>query len=122
MELLADESVDCGIVNQLRQKGIAVHSVSEDFPGLNDFEVIEVAYQLNFILIKEDKDFGELVFWMKYKHHDILLIRLADIPSEDRINLAADFINTFLSKFENNFCVLMKKGLRVRSVVFQAQR
>jgi len=43
MKILADESVDFGIILGLRQKGFEVISVLENYSGQKDTEVLKIA-------------------------------------------------------------------------------
>jgi predicted nuclease of predicted toxin-antitoxin system len=114
MDLVADESVDFGIILRLRQKGINVTSISEDYSGSKDSEVLQIANNKNVLLITEDKDFGELTYRLKLEHKGILLIRLSDIPRKERIELASDTIEKYFDKLNNNFSVLNNRGLRIK--------
>ena len=58
MNLVADESVDYGIITRLRQMGLGVLSISEDSSGIKDAEVLKIAFENRCLLITEDKDFG----------------------------------------------------------------
>ena len=80
MSVVADESVDSGIISELRQQGLKVLSVADDCPGISDIKVLEIAFNSNSLLITEDKDFGELAFRLKFEHKGIVLIRLSDLP------------------------------------------
>jgi predicted nuclease of predicted toxin-antitoxin system len=114
MKLLADESVDFGIITGLRQNGFEVISVLEDFSGLTDTEVLKIATDYKCLLITEDKDFGELTFRLKLKHYGILLIRLSDLSRQYRVETAIRTIQSHFDKLNNNFTVLNKKGLRIK--------
>ncbi|OQX76068.1 MAG: hypothetical protein B6D61_09350 [Bacteroidetes bacterium 4484_249] len=114
MILVADESVDFGIIYDLRQKGITVFSISEEFSGIKDTEVLKIAVERKCLLITEDKDFGELAYRLKLEHKGILLIRLSDILRKDRIELATKIIEKYFDKLKNNFSVLNKRGLRIK--------
>jgi predicted nuclease of predicted toxin-antitoxin system len=115
MTLVADESVDFGIVIKLRQNGIVVFSVYEDFSGIKDSEVLKIAKDRQCLLITEDKDFGELTYRLKLEHRGIMLIRLSDISRKDRIELVAKTIEQHFDMLENNFSVLTKRGLRIKT-------
>ena len=115
MILVADESVDFLIIQNLRQKGITVISISKDYSGLNDVSVLNLAYENNCILITEDKDFGELAFRLNYAHKGILLIRLSDIERKERIEIAVNTVEKYFDKFKNNFSVVTKRGLRIKT-------
>ena len=116
MALVADESVDSGIVKGLRLKGIFVFSVAEECWGIKDSEVLKIAFQKDSLLITEDKDFGELAFRLKFQHKGILLIRLNDMPRNERLILAIETITQHLNKLKNNFSVLSKNGLRIKTL------
>jgi predicted nuclease of predicted toxin-antitoxin system len=66
MNIVADESVDFGIISLLRQKGIEVLSIAEKNFGIKDEEVLTIAVKNQSLLITEDKDFGELTYRLKW--------------------------------------------------------
>ena len=115
MTLLADESVDFGIINNLRQKGIIVISILEDYAGIKDTEVLKLAQEMQYLLLTEDKDFGELTHRLKLEHCGIMLIRLNDIPRNERIHLASETIEKYFDKMTDNFSVLTSKELRIKT-------
>lgn len=118
MNLVADESVDFGIICRLREIGTEVISISEEFSGIKDSEVLKVAADYQYLLITEDKDFGELTYRLKLVHCGILLIRLSDIIRKERIELVAEIIGKHFDKLQGNFSVLSKSGLRIKTKVF----
>ncbi len=121
MNLVADESVDFGIINNLRKQGIIVLSICEDFSGIKDTEVLNIALDRQCLLITEDKDFGELTYRLKLRHFGILLLRLSDVPRKERIQLASEIIEKYYDKMNGNFSVLTKNGLRIKTVSGKAQ-
>ncbi len=114
MKLVADESVDFSIIRNLREKGFEVISILENYSGFSDVEVLRIAVKNSSLLITEDKDFGELTYRLKHKHCGVLLIRLNDLPRQDRIILAVETIVSYFEKIENRFAVLNKQGLRIK--------
>jgi len=115
MAIVADESVDFGIVKLLRADKLNILAISEEHSGITDLEVLKFAVKRNAILITEDKDFGELAFRLKYKHKGILLIRLSDIPRKERIKTASEIIKEHVEKLKGNFSVLNSHGLRIKT-------
>jgi predicted nuclease of predicted toxin-antitoxin system len=115
MNIVADESVDFGIIALLRQKGISITSIAEDSFGIKDEEVLAIAVSKQSLLITEDKDFGELTYRLRLEHKGILLIRLGDLPRLERIQIAAQIIEKHYSDLYNNFSVLDKKGVRIKT-------
>lgn len=114
MKLVADESVDFGIIIELRRKGFEVISVLEEFSGITDKDVLRIAVDKNCLLITEDKDFGELTYRLKLKHYGILLIRLNDLGRKERIEMVSRFIEQYFNNLIDNFTVLTKRGLRIK--------
>jgi predicted nuclease of predicted toxin-antitoxin system len=61
MKIVADESVDNGIVSRLRSDIHAVSYVVEMSPAIMDEEVLLLASEDNTLLVTADKEFGELI-------------------------------------------------------------
>ncbi len=116
MVLVADESVDFGIVKVLRQKGYNVVSILEEFQGITDKEVLRIAIKCKALLLTEDQDFGELTYRLNFSHNGVFLIRLYDMNRSERINLVVNTLVAHLDKLENRFTVLNKKGIRIKSL------
>lgn len=117
MNLIADESVDFGIITILRSKNLVVYSIAEDCPGISDIEVLQNAVDKSCILITEDKDFGELTYRLKLPHLGIVLLRLSDLPRQERILYAAEMIEKFIVKLKGTFSVLSARGLRIKESI-----
>lgn len=122
MTLVADENVDFGIINTLRQKGIVVISILENYSGIKDTEVLKLAYDQKYLLITEDKDFGELTYRLKLKHDGIMLIRLNDMPRKERVKFVTEIIEKYFDKMKGNFSVLTTKGLRIKTAKKTSER
>ena len=59
---LANENFPRPSTNILREKGFIVKSIQEDSPGIADSQVIDIALNLNLIILTFDSDYGELIF------------------------------------------------------------
>jgi len=73
--ILADENIHGFIIKTLREAGFEVVSIREFASGSKDELVIQMALQHNFILLTEDKDFGEWVFAHHVKDLSVLFLR-----------------------------------------------
>jgi len=73
MELVADESVDFGIIQLLRNNNVIVFSIAESNARISDKEVMTIANSKLELLITEAKDFGELTHRLKLNHCGILI-------------------------------------------------
>lgn len=114
-KIIADENVDFGIVRSLRNLNFDVYSILESQGGINDESILKFASNENALLITEDKDFGELVYRLKMKHAGILLIRILDLPREEKIEHVMSAILNNIDKLKNNFSVLSDNDIRIRT-------
>ncbi|MEM9937199.1 MAG: DUF5615 family PIN-like protein, partial [Bacteroidota bacterium] len=97
--LADDESVDGKIVKRLRIAGFQVKDIKEISSGIPDSEVLSLANDDNALLIKKDKDFGELVFRLKMAAKGVILVRLSGWLSEDK----GKYILKVVQELENDF-------------------
>lgn len=114
MNLLADESVDFSLVENLRKVNIPIYAIVEDNSGISDPEVLKLAVEQNALLITEDKDFGELVLRFQLPHKGILLLRIFELSQEEKTNLVIETLKKHFEEMKDNFAVLSDNKLRVR--------
>ncbi len=119
MKIIADESVDFGIIKKLRENNFEVISISESNSGISDIEVLGISSKHKCLLITEDKDFGELTYRLKLEHFGILLIRLNETIREERINQSVQTIIQYFEELNINFSVLNTTGLRIKRKITQ---
>lgn len=87
--------------------------ILEEYGGKSDLEVLKLSYQNNYLLLTEDKDFGEIVNRFEYEHKGIILIRHFEINRYEKIILVTKIIEN-LDRFPNHFSVISEQGLRIR--------
>ncbi len=75
--ILADENIHSYIITTLRDTGFEVVSVREVAQGVMDEEVIRIALKNNWLLLTQDKDFGEWVFAHHIEGLTVLFLRYA---------------------------------------------
>ena len=66
------------------------------------------------IIITMDKDFGELVFKNNNLHKGVLLLRLDDAVSEEKLAAIQNLIPEHLEQLKNNFSVYQNGKLRTK--------
>ena len=59
---LANENFPQPSIAILRENGYTVKSIQDDFQGMADEGVIQLALEKNLIILTFDKDYGELIF------------------------------------------------------------
>ncbi|MBC7263390.1 MAG: DUF5615 family PIN-like protein [Chloroflexi bacterium] len=114
MNFVADESVDCQIVDRLRRDGHLVHYVAEMEPGVSDDAVLDLANQKSAPLLTADKDFGELIFRQHRLTSGIVLIRLAGLSPTQKAEVVALAINQHVAELPGTFAVITPSVFRIR--------
>lgn len=108
MKFLLDENIGKEIANFLRQLGHTTFRIKEINPGIPDFQVLDLAVSKEAILITSDKDFGELVFKYGQSHRGIILLRLEDETSGNKILALKKVISRY--KKISDFIVVTEKA------------
>ncbi|MBX2898235.1 MAG: DUF5615 family PIN-like protein [Cyclobacteriaceae bacterium] len=109
--IVADESVDNRIIEELRSSNFDVYSIAEQHPSLSDTNVLKIAFERNALLLTEDKDFGELTFRLRLPNKGVLLIRLNKIVEK---KMVAEIVQKYYNDLTNRFSVLSSNKLRIR--------
>ncbi len=112
MRFLVDENGGLVLPNWLRSQGYEVFSVYESARGIDDDEVIQKAFDENWILISSDKDFGNKVFRENREHRGVILLRLENENSANKIALLQKLLAEYPEQLSDNFIVLTEKLIR----------
>src|ERR1700760_3924775 len=99
--ILADENIPFEITKSLRDAGFDVDSVYELARGIEDEQVIELALKYDYLLLTEDKDFGEWVFAHHTKGLTVLFLRYSFDEQPAIIHALIYFLKT--QTFERPF-------------------
>lgn len=114
MNFIADENIDIEIINILRKAGYTILSIAEDYPGIPDDEILEIANNQNAILITGDKDFGELVFRRGRATNGVVLTRVLGISQEQKARMILEVFINYANDFYGNFTVIGNKKTRIK--------
>ena len=85
MKFIVDECTGPGVANWSVAEGHSVFSVYDQARGLSDEAILRKAFEEGWILITNDKDFGEKVYREKRPHRGVVFLRLADERSPNKI-------------------------------------
>lgn len=77
-----------------------------------DDRVCEIANSEQRIIITNDKDFGEIVFYQKKIVYGIILMRVKGQNSSEKIILLDKLLENYMDKITNHFVVLTKTKFR----------
>ena len=116
MRFLVDECTGPAVANWLRDQGYEVFSVYHKARGLSDDKIIEKAFIENWILITNDKDFGEKVFRERRPHRGVIFLRLADERSIIKIETVKSLLKNYRDQLFDNFTVVTETKVRCAQI------
>jgi len=112
MRFLVDECTGPKVAAWLRGEGHEVFSVFDEARGIEDDQVIQKAYDENWILITNDKDFGEKVYREQRAHRGIIFMRLEDERPANKIQVLRQLIEGYADRIEDQFVVVTETQVR----------
>ena len=113
MRFMVDECTGPSVAQWLVDNGHDVFSVYEDARGISDDQIIQMAFSGDWILVTNDKDFGEKVFREKRPHKGIILLRLEDERASKKVSLLQKLIESYSDRLQDSFVVVSEKSVRV---------
>lgn len=116
MKFIVDASSGLAIVNFLISHGYDVISVAREMPTADDQTILEKAKLEQRIVITNDKDFGELVFRSRKANQGVVLIRLSDESSVNRVRAIKAVLDRCGGRIENHFSVVTETEIRIRTI------
>lgn len=112
MKFLVDECTGPLVATWLQSLGHEVYSVYHESRGLDDESILDKAFIENWILITNDKDFGELVYRRRHGHKGVIFLRLQDERPVTKIEVLQRLLLICDEDMLKKFLVVTEKGLR----------
>jgi len=112
MRFLVDECTGPAVAAWLRDQNHDVFSVFDDARGMDDDDVIQKALEEDWILITNDKDFGEKVYRDGQLHRGVILLRLEDERFTSKIRVLSRLLEAYPDRLRNAFLVVTEKQVR----------
>ena len=112
MRFLVDECSGPKLAGWLSGEGHEVFSVFDQARGADDDFVILKAFDEDWILITNDKDFGEKIYRERHPHHGVILLRLRDEGTASKINVMRNLLATYSNRLPNQFVVVSESRIR----------
>ena len=117
MRFIVDECTGPNAAEWLRGQGYEVFSAHEEARGAEDDLLIEKAFAENWILITNDKDFGEKVYREQRSHHGIVFLRLSDERAASKILVLERLLARYADQLTDRFVVVTDERVRFATVV-----
>ena len=114
MRLVVDECVDFGVIRLLREKGVTVFSISEELSSIADKNVLEIANEMQCLLLTEDRDFGELVYRFNQPHHGIVYVKIKGLERKVKIERIVSIILKYYEQLSHSFTVITNDRMKIR--------
>jgi predicted nuclease of predicted toxin-antitoxin system len=112
MRFLVDECTGPTVAEWLRIQEHEVFSVFEQARGMGDEDIILKALQEKWILITNDKDFGEKVYRDGRLHTGIILLRLEDERTQAKIRVLSSLLKSYSERLTGAFVVVTENQVR----------
>jgi len=116
MRFLVDESTGTAVAAWLRQQGHEVFSVYAEARGMDDDDIIHKAFTENWILMTNDKDFGEKVYREQRPHKGVVLLRLEDERAVVKIETLKRLLESYADRLADQFVVVTESRVRFARV------
>jgi predicted nuclease of predicted toxin-antitoxin system len=112
VRFLVDECTGPTVARWLRGQGYEVFSVYEQARGMDDEDIIVKAFDENWILITNDKDFGEKVYREHRSHRGIVFLRLKDERANNKIETVRRLLEVYADRLSDCFVVVSETRVR----------
>jgi len=113
IKFLIDECTGSKVAEWLENEGYEVYSVFDKSRGISDEEIIQKASEEDWVLVTNDKDFGELVFKNAYEHCGVIFLRLNNERYLNKINCLEKLLSNHLDQIKNQFVVVTETTVRI---------
>lgn len=112
MRFLVDESTGPAVAEWLRGKGHEVFSVFDEAKGIPDDDVLTKAAEENWVVITNDKDFGEMIFRERRAHRGVVFLRLNDERSPNKIDVLRHLLENYEARLMDQFVTVTETKVR----------
>ncbi len=112
MRFLVDECTGPTVAAWLQEQGHEVFSVYDLARGMDDNDIVQKAFEEKWILITNDKDFGDQIYHEHKPHHGVVLLRLDDERAKNKIAVLKKLLASYSDRLPNQFVVATEEKVR----------
>ena len=115
LKFLTDENISPSLVKILRNKKYDVKDIKEEkLFGINDTEILKLAYKENRVVITHDKDFANLLSYSQIKHKGVILLRFSNQSPKNVVNSFTSILEQIKeSKIKDSLMILSEDYVRI---------
>jgi predicted nuclease of predicted toxin-antitoxin system len=117
MRFIVDECTGPKVARWLHEQGHEVFSVYDEARGMDDDHIIEKAAAEGWVLITNDKDFGEKIHKERRPHRGVIFLRLEDERAGNKIETLRRLLEAYADRLTDNFVVATESRVRFARVV-----
>ena len=112
MRFLVDECAGPRVARWLREQGHEVFSVYDKARGMEDDDIIRKAHAESWILVTNDKGFGEKVYRERRPHRGVIFMRLEDERAANKIEVLRKLLDSYSDRLADQFVVVTESRVR----------
>jgi predicted nuclease of predicted toxin-antitoxin system len=112
MRFMVDECAGPKLADWLSGEGHEVFSVYRQARGAEDDYVIRKAFDEGWILITNDKDFGEKIYRERRPHRGVVFMRLRNESASNKVVVMGKLLAEYSNKLANQFVVVTESRVR----------
>ena len=118
MKLLANENFPLASVKILVNSGYDITYIGEDYSGILDSEVMEIAINEERTILTFDRDYGELIFKKGYQPiKGVIFLRWDDFKPNEPGEYLVDLFASNDIQFEGMFTVINENNIRQKKII-----
>ena len=112
MRFLVDECTGPQVARWLHGLSHEVFSVYDLWRGADDVDVLAKAARENWILVTNDKDFGERIYREKMPHRGVVFLRLRDETVKSKIHVLEQLLLAHSDQLPDKYVVVTETQVR----------
>jgi predicted nuclease of predicted toxin-antitoxin system len=112
IKFLADVNIEKRIVDSLLNLGFDVKWIPDFNCEMDDADLLAMANQEHRILLANDKDFGDLIFFQKKLSFGVILFRVKGQDTQEKIELIEKLIANYRDRIANHFIQVTRTKFR----------
>ena len=112
MRFLVDECAGPQLAQSLIEEGHEVFSVYDGARGADDDYVISKAFTEGWIIITNDKDFGEKIHRERHPHRGVIFMRLRYEGPRMKLRVMRDLLAMYSERLDDQFVVVTESRVR----------